>query len=174
MYQQFSSFQAPSSSSSSRSAVSYDYSGLDDQIKRQDELGQLRDAKNSALMGGDYDTAMKAGGRIRDLLAYTRRQAPGTTERNPMQIVNPLVRIASQSNEQSYGSTGGQAEWFRPEGDSGGRGGGGNGGKSLTPDGLDGAAAAVRAEDRRGALRQNSSGIGGSGLPERNIQYGYA
>lgn len=172
MSQYFSSFQAPSYSSSQRSSVTYDYTGQDDQIKRQDELGKVREAKNSALRKGDIDTAMEAGGRIRDLLAYTRVNAPGTTERNPMQVVNPLVRIASQSNDQSSGSAGGQAEWFHPNGGSGGAGVGPQ--KIATPDGLEGAAAAVGAADRRKALQQNKRDMGGAGAPERNLQYGYA
>lgn len=162
MPQFFSSFQEPSYTQSNRSAVTYDYTGLDDQIKRQDELGQMRDAKTSALMSGDLDTAMKAGGRIRDLLAYTRVNAPGTTERKPMQIVNPLVRIASRSNESSYGSYGGQAEWFKPDG--GGPAGDGAGRAAAQV----GGANQINAGDIRGRLNRFPGG------QERGLQLGIA
>lgn len=115
MPQYLSSYQSPTVSGSSSSSATYDYTGQDDHIKRQDELGQMRDVKTSALMGGDLDTAMKAAGRIRDLLSYTRTNAPGITERDPMKIVRPLVRIASSSQHSSSSSTGGGLQWHKPE-----------------------------------------------------------
>lgn len=97
------SFRAPSSSMSSSSSVDYDYTGLDEHLKKQDQLAGLRDKRFADAYGGDVKGMVVAGNQIRDLLAYLRQNAPGTTLRSPMQVANPLVRVkgANQSDSQS-------------------------------------------------------------------------
>lgn len=97
------SFRAPSSSMSSSSSVDYDYAGLDDHLKKQDQLAGLRDKRYADAYGGDVRGMVTAGNQIRDLLSYLRQNAPETTLRNPMQVANPLVRVkgANQSESQS-------------------------------------------------------------------------
>lgn len=102
-------YSAPSSSSSSSSSTSYDYSGLEDHLKRQDALAGLRDQKFQSLYGGDVAASVVSGNRIRSLLDAVRQHAPGATERDPMQIVSPLVRVSSESSSRSGNYDGGSA-----------------------------------------------------------------
>lgn len=95
-----------SSSQSGGSSTTYDYSGLDSHIKRQDALDQMRGSKFAALYGGDIAASTEAGNKIRHLLKTLRPNAPGTTEREAGQITSPLVRIASTSSRDSSDSSG--------------------------------------------------------------------
>lgn len=101
------SYKAPDSSSSSSSSASYDYSGLDEHLKRQEMLAGQRDAKFGALYNGDVAGSVAAGSRVRDLLKAIRMHAPGADERDPIQMVNPLVRVSSTSSSTSNSSDGG-------------------------------------------------------------------
>lgn len=106
-----SKLSAPHSSSSERTSETYDWSGLDDHIKRQDAVGALRDNKFASLYSGDVAGSVTAGNKIRDLLTSLRSNAPGTTERNPNQIASPLVRLQSRSTETSSNAGGGGVEF---------------------------------------------------------------
>lgn len=94
-------YSAPSSSSST--SESYDYSGFDDHIKRQDAIGALRDGKFAALYGGDVAGAVSSGNKIRDLLKTVRANTPNATERDPVQLTTPLVRVSSRSSSSNAG-----------------------------------------------------------------------
>jgi hypothetical protein len=100
-------YSAPRAESQSSFSESYDYSGLEDHLKRQDAVGAMRDAKFAALYGGDLAGSVSAGNKIRELLSAVRQNAPGATERNPNQIAAPLVRVASRSTSSSSGMGGG-------------------------------------------------------------------
>lgn len=102
------SYTGPHSRSDSSSSVSYDYSGQDQHIKRQDEVGALRDAKFAANYSGDIPGAIGAANRIRDLLKAVRVHTPTATERDPVQMVNPLRRVASESQSSSTSASGEQ------------------------------------------------------------------
>ena len=86
---------------SSSFSINYDYSGLDELIKRQDAVGDLRGAKRSALYGGDVAGAMAAGGKIRDLVSYIRAHNPLAPEDNPIAASAPQRRIDSMSGSAS-------------------------------------------------------------------------
>lgn len=103
--QYLTSYQSPSSASSSSQRETYDYSGLDDHIKRQDLVGQLRDAKFQSHYAGDISGSVSKGNQIRDLLTAIKANTPSATERNPVQIVSPLVRVTSRDTSSS-GSVG--------------------------------------------------------------------
>lgn len=128
-------YSAPSSSSDSQMSEQYDYSGLDDHIKRQDTIGSLRDQKFAKLASGDVLGAQATGNQIRDLLAAVKANAPSATERNPNQIAAPLVRTTSRSVSSSSKSGGGGFEGMpEPQGQrrdvpAGGGAPGGGGGK---------------------------------------------
>lgn len=92
-------YRGPSASVSSDYDVTYDYSGLDDHIKRQGLLSQLRDAKFAANYSGRLEDAVPAGNQVRELVNTLRVFAPGTTERSPTQVVSPLVRTARESGD---------------------------------------------------------------------------
>lgn len=100
------SYNSPNSSSSSSTSESYDYSGLDEHLKRQEMLAGQRDAKFAALYGGDVAGSVAAGSRVRDLLKAIRMHSPDATERDPSQMVNPLVRVTSRSTSNSSSSDG--------------------------------------------------------------------
>ena len=107
--------KSPGSRSESSSASrSYDYSGYDDHIKRQDTLANARDAKKSALFDGDTKSAMLAGNKVRELVAHLRRDAPGTSERDPYQFKTPLRRLASSSDSTSTSNSGGSSSYDGP------------------------------------------------------------
>lgn len=91
----------PSFQQKTDSSVSYDYSGLDDHLKRQDAVGAMRDAKFAALYSGDVASSATARNKIRDLLGQVRAYSPNATERSPVLQVAPLVRVSSQSSGQS-------------------------------------------------------------------------
>lgn len=99
--QHLTSYQSPSSSWSSSLRETYDHSGLDDHIKRQDLVGQLRDSKFQSYYAGDVAGSVSRGNQIRDLLSAVRANAPEATERNPVQIVSPLVRVTSRDSNAS-------------------------------------------------------------------------
>lgn len=103
--QQLTSYQSPSSSWSSSLRETFDYSGLDEHTKRQDLVGQLRDAKFQSHYAGDVAGGVAKGNQIRDLLAAIKVHAPEATERDPVKIVSPLARVASRETSNS-GSTG--------------------------------------------------------------------
>lgn len=98
------SYKGPSSSASASRSVSYDYSGLDDALKKQDELGALRTQKFSALYGGDIPGSVQAAQRIRGLLDALRPYSADVTERNPARISAPLSRVSSESSSSDYSS----------------------------------------------------------------------
>ena len=100
----------PSSSQSGSSSTSYDYSGLDDLIKRQDAVSGGRDEKFSALYGGDVAGSVTAGNKVRDLVQAIRAHVPDASERNPMRMSQPLSRVSSQSNSTSMDSSAGGYE----------------------------------------------------------------
>ena len=79
------STDAPSSSES----ISYDYSGLDEIRKRQDEANQLGVGRYQQLYGGDVAGSVSSGQRIRSLLSSLKDIAP--------------VRISSISSSQNMG-----------------------------------------------------------------------
>lgn len=83
----------------SSGSTTYDYSGLEEHLKRQDAISQLGGQKFAALYGGDIAGSVDAGNRIRGLLSSVRANAPGATERNPMQVTNPLVKVARADSE---------------------------------------------------------------------------
>ena len=85
-------------SQSSSDSTSYDYSGLAEHLKAQDEVDQLRDAKYQALYGGDVAGSVAAGNRIRSLLGVINSNAPGATEQNPHSVVDPLVKVSATSS----------------------------------------------------------------------------
>lgn len=104
-------YSFPSSSSSSSRSTSYDYSGFDDLVKRQDALGATRDARFSALYNGDIAGSVSAGNKVRDLLSAIRAHAPGATEHSAIQAVTPLVRVSSQSSSSNSDYDAGGAEF---------------------------------------------------------------
>jgi hypothetical protein len=96
---------------SSSGSTSYDYSGFDDHIKRQDALANSRDQKKAALYGGNPLQAMLAGNRVRELVGLLRRDAPGTSEQDPYQFKTPLSRISSQSSSFSKSTSPGSTTY---------------------------------------------------------------
>jgi hypothetical protein len=90
--------EGPSVQRSSDSSVHFDYSGLDQHLKQQDELAKLRNAKYQQLYAGDVAGSVAAAQRIRDLLAQLQANAPATTEDDPYQISNALRRISAISS----------------------------------------------------------------------------
>jgi hypothetical protein len=98
------SYKGPSSSSSVSSSESYDYSGLDDALKKQDELGALRTAKFGALYGGDIPGSVQAAHRIRGLVEALRPYAADVSELHPSQVVAPLSRVSSASSSSDHSS----------------------------------------------------------------------
>jgi hypothetical protein len=101
------SVSGPSSSSRSEYARRYDYSGLDEHIKRQDAVAGLRGSKFKAGMQGDIEGISEAGGRIRDLVAALKMNSPEASEQNPVTMANPLVKLESESGGQSSSSDAG-------------------------------------------------------------------
>jgi hypothetical protein len=93
-----------STSQSGESSVTYDYSGLEDHIKRQDAVDALRGSKFTALYSGDIPASIEAGSKIRNLVSGLRRAAPGTTERNPQQVSMPHVVAKNISSSSSMRS----------------------------------------------------------------------
>lgn len=79
------STNAPSSSES----ISYDYSGLDEIRKRQDEANQLGIGRYQQLYGGDVAGSVSSGQRIRSLLSSLKDIEP--------------VRVSSVSSSQDMG-----------------------------------------------------------------------
>ena len=86
-----------STGAKSSSSTHYDFSGLDEQIKRQDSVDGLRGEKFASLYNGDVAGSVGAGGRIRSLLGIINSQSPGATERNPHSEINPLVKVSATS-----------------------------------------------------------------------------
>jgi hypothetical protein len=89
--QRLTRIEGPEYSNDSDISESYDYSGLDEQLKRQDEIGKLHNAKYGQLYEGDIPGSVAAGQRIRGLLKQVRAFAPNATEQDPFQTVKPLV-----------------------------------------------------------------------------------
>jgi len=98
-------------STSYSGSKSYDYSGFDDHIKRQDELASARDQKKAALYGGNPVQAMLSGNRVRELVGLLRRDAPGTSEDAPFQFKTPLSRISSESSSFSKSTSPGSTTY---------------------------------------------------------------
>lgn len=107
--------KGPGSSQSSESRVTYDYSGLEDHIKRQDAVEALRSSKFAALYGGDIPGALEAGNKIRNLVSGLQRAAPGTDERDPHQFKMPLVLARSVDSKTSSSSDGPEAAFGDPD-----------------------------------------------------------
>lgn len=97
----------PSSSGKSEFSRRYDYGGLDEHVKRQDAVAALRDEKFDALYKGDPAAAVKAGNRVRDLVAALKLNDPLATERNPVTVANPLVKVEAESGSSSSSSDSG-------------------------------------------------------------------
>lgn len=106
--------KGPSASRSSSYSAQYDYGGLEDHLKRQEEVAGLRGSKRSALRRGDIDAAMDSGERIRELLGALRVYTPDATERRPIQIVAPLARMSSENSSSSVNTDPMQVEWAKP------------------------------------------------------------
>lgn len=104
-------------SSSSSDSTSYDYSGLEQHLKAQDDVGALSAQKYGALYGGDVAGSVAAGRRIRSLLDVINANAPGATEQNPHTVVNPLRKVASTSTHNSSNSQGPSLEGYHGEDD---------------------------------------------------------
>lgn len=102
-----------SSSQSGSSSVNYDYSGLEDHIKRQDAVEALRGQKFSALYAGNIPAAIEAGSKVRSLVGALQKVDPDTTERDPHRITGPLVKISSSSSSSNQSSEGPEAQFFR-------------------------------------------------------------
>lgn len=103
------------SSQSSEYSATYDYSGLEDQIKRQDAVDALRGSKFAALYSGDIPAAIEAGNKVRNLVAGLRAKSPGATERNPHQVVMPNRLVRSESSSGSMRSEGPDYVFGDPE-----------------------------------------------------------
>lgn len=103
--------QGPGQSSSSERSETYDYSGLEDHIKRQDAVEALKGQKFAAYYAGDIPAAVEAGSKIRTLVAGLRRLAPGTTESNPNQVSMPHAVVRSSSVSGSNRSEGPMVEF---------------------------------------------------------------
>jgi hypothetical protein len=80
-------------------STTYDYSGTEEQVKRQDALAALSDEKFGALYSGDIPKSVQAGNRVRGLVGMLKINAPGTTERAPYQVANPLVKVAREDSD---------------------------------------------------------------------------
>ena len=104
-----------STSQSGESSRTYDYSGLEDQIKRQDAVDALRGSKFAALYSGDIPAAIEAGSKVRNLVAGLRRKSPGTSERNPQQVAMPNTLVRSESSRGSMSSEGPSYEFGDPQ-----------------------------------------------------------
>jgi len=91
----------PSVSSSSSGSTSFDYSGLDDALKKQDELAQTSHNKYQQLYNGDVAGSVGSAQRIRDLLSQLSAYAPNVSEKTPYQISSPLSRVSSTSSSTS-------------------------------------------------------------------------
>ena len=91
-------------------STTYDYSGTEDQVKRQDALAALSDEKFGALYSGDIPKSVQAGNRVRGLVGMLKINAPGTTERAPYQVANPLVRVAHEGSDFSIANDPGDYE----------------------------------------------------------------
>lgn len=83
-------------------SASYDYSGLENHLKSQDMVDDLRAQKYAALYGGDVAGSVATGDKIRSLLGVINANAPGATEKNPHTVVDPLAKV--QSYHSSVGS----------------------------------------------------------------------
>jgi hypothetical protein len=114
---QITSYTGPSYSQSSSGSSSYDYSGLDEHLARQEALGAARAGKFKALYSGDVQAGVEAGNRIRDLLKAVQAHSPQADERDPVQMVNPLVRVTSESSSSNSSGSAASGQ-FTPE-DSG-------------------------------------------------------
>ena len=104
----------PSSSSESDISENFDYSGLDDHIKRQDQIGALHSAKYGQLYGGDVAGSVEAGQRIRGLLKQVQAFSPNATEADPYQRVKPLALLGSYSMRNRHSSDTGEYEGEHP------------------------------------------------------------
>lgn len=85
-------FSGAGGSSSSGGSVSYDYSGLDEIRKRQNEANQLAVARQAQLYDGDIKGSMTGGQRIRYLLSSLSDIEP--------------VRVSSVSKNNSSSDSG--------------------------------------------------------------------
>ena len=115
------SYKSPSFSQDDQSSASFDYSGFDDLVKRQDAISATRDGKFGSLYGGDVKGAVAGRNNIRDLLSAVRVHEPEATERRPVRTVTPLQRITSTSGSSSQSGSG--ADFSLGGGDEGGGGG---------------------------------------------------
>lgn len=106
--------QGGSTSVSGSSSRSFDYSGMDEHVQRQDAVASARDAKKAALYGGDPIQSMLAGNKVRELLSILKRDTPGATEQNPHVIKRPLVRVSSMSDSYSQSTNPGGSEYSPP------------------------------------------------------------
>lgn len=109
----------PSRSERSEYSRRYDYSGLAEHLKRQDAVSGLRASKNRAIAEGDYMSAGEAGQKIRDLVSALRINTPEASERNPVTVANPLVKVEAESYGSSSSSDSGGYEAKMPGGDAG-------------------------------------------------------
>lgn len=107
--------QAPSSRTSSSSSDTFDYSGLERHLKMQDELANASHDKYQRIYKGDVPGSVDSQHRIRDLLTQLRVNAPGTTERDPYQVFDPLVKVAHSSSDSSQSFEGGGVEQAVPD-----------------------------------------------------------
>lgn len=112
--QSLTKYSAPSQRGETSRSATYDYSGLDDHIKRQDAVSALKGEKFSALYGGDVAGSVAAGQKIRGLVDHLRLTAPDTTERDPHKVAMPHVVVKSESAGSSSGTTGSEFTLSQP------------------------------------------------------------
>lgn len=93
--------QAPTSAIQSSRSSTYDYSGLEDLVKRQDAVAPLREQKYAALYSGDIPGSVAAGQKIRDLLKVIQRHNPNATERDPVAFSQDLKRPGREESSSS-------------------------------------------------------------------------
>ena len=99
-------FSGPSYSQSGSTQQSYDYSGADDLVKRQDAVTGLRADKFGALYGGDIPGSVQAASRIRGLLDAIREHDARASESRPIRYVTPISRVSSSSTSSSQSGSG--------------------------------------------------------------------
>ena len=93
--------QAPTSAIQSSRSSTYDYSGLEDLVKRQDAIAPLREQKYAALYSGDIPGSVTASQKIRDLLKVIQRHNPSATERDPVAFLQDLKRPGREESSSS-------------------------------------------------------------------------
>jgi hypothetical protein len=95
------SYQGGGGSTSQNESINFDYSGLKNQLGREDEVDALHAQKYAALYGGDIPGSVGASHRIRNLLDQINTYASGASELSPHVTPDPLRKIDSISSSSS-------------------------------------------------------------------------